>query len=59
MVPVLFEMEVSHCGGESRVYLHDEKHSVFDDEQEYLLAGVSFGVKEIKTKEETYDGEKM
>ena len=61
MVPVLFVIEIPYERGLGKVYLHDKKHSIFNDEQEYLLAGIPFKVKDIEKKEETHEdyGSKM
>ena len=56
MVPVLFEMEMPHKNGKSRAYLHDDEHSAFADEKEYLLGGVGWKVKSVEKRMETSFG---
>ena len=59
MVPVLFVIEMPYDGGKGKTYLHDDKHSVFPEEEEYLIAGRGFRVKSIEKRQETYKGYEM
>ncbi len=53
---MLFEIKLKYGKGECMAYFHDDKHSVFSYEQEYLLAGVGFEVRGVEKRVETYKG---
>ena len=53
MVPVLFEIELKYEDGIGKVYLHDDKHSNYEEE-EYLIGGKGWTVMGMSQNMETY-----
>ena len=58
MIPVLFVMKMKHReDGRGRAFLHDESHSAFPDEKEFLIGPKAWSVTGIEKESLEFRGQ--